>query len=94
MALPYIIVKEVAKRGVKKMAEKKLKKSQKKRATKTAKDNAKARPKQDYAKKPAKKMSGKKQTAISAGLLAGATGMAANEIRKQNKALDKKYKKK
>ena len=39
-------------------------------------------------------MSSRKQTAISAGLLAGATGMAANEIRKQNKALDKKYKKK
>ena len=37
-----------------------------------------------------KKAADRKQTAISAGLLTGATGMAANEIRKQNKALDEK----
>tara|TARA_R100000654_G_scaffold23436_1_gene45814 strand:+ start:820 stop:1284 length:465 start_codon:yes stop_codon:yes gene_type:complete len=37
-----------------------------------------------------KKADDRKQTAISAGLLTGATGMAANEIRKQNKALDEK----
>ena len=41
-------------------------------------------------KKPEGEMSDAKQTAISAGLLTGATGMAANEIRKQNKALDEK----
>ena len=70
----------------------KLKKSQKKRAAKTAKENAKARPKQDYKKKSKKPSRGRGKA--SAALLAGATALTANEINKQNKKLDEKYKKK
>ena len=71
---------------------KKLNKAQKKRARKTAKENAKARPKQDYKKKPKKSSRGGGKA--SAALLAGTTAIAANEIHKQNKKLDEKYKKK
>lgn len=72
---------------------KKLKKAQEKQRKKTEKENAKNRPRQDYAKKKPKKSS-RKGGKLNAALLAGTTAIAANEIHKQNKKLDEKYKKK